>query len=133
MGAQQPRLIRRGDVYWTTYTFPHEREAEDGDLTAAKQRPVLIVQNDADNANELYPVVQAAPITTQKTDRIYEQDVWLPAGEANLQQASKVLLGLTQPFLKTQLGRKLGRVSPARMREVDVKLLRVFGFVRKPQ
>ena len=85
----------------------------------------------SDQVNEFYPIVQAAPITTQKTKRVYEQDVLLPAGEANLQQTSKVLLGLTQPFLKARLGQKLGSVSPARMREVDVKLLRLFGFVRK--
>jgi hypothetical protein len=44
---------------------------------------------------------------------------------------SKVLLGLAQPFLKTRLGQRLGRVSPSKMREVDIKLLRLFGFVEK--
>jgi mRNA interferase MazF len=130
MGAQQ-HPIQRGDVYWATYVFPHEQSTSPGGTRAEKQRPVLVVQNDADNENAFYPIVQAAPITTQKTERIYEQDVLLPAGEANLQQMSKVLLGLTQPFLKARLGQKLGRVSPARMREVDIKLLRLFGFVRK--
>ena len=132
MRARQ-RLIRRGDVFWTIYVFPHERDAGPGDTSVEKQRPVLIVQNDADNENEYYPLVQAAPITTRKTERVFEQDVLLPAGEANLQQTSKVLLGLTQPFLKTHLGQKLGRVSPDKMREVDAKLLRLFGFVRKHQ
>ena len=98
-----------------------------------KKWPVLILQNDADNRNTHYPLVQAAPITTQKTDRIYQQDVLLPAGEANLEQTSKVLLGLTQPFLKTRLGQKLGQLSPERMREVDLKLLRLFGFIREHQ
>jgi len=132
MGAGQ-QLIRRGEVYWATYVFPHEQGTGPGDASARKQRPVLIVQNDADNGNEFYPIVQAAPITTQKTERIFEQDVPLPAGEANLQQPSKVLLGLTQPFLKARLGQKLGQVSLARMREVDIKLLRLFGFLRKPR
>ena len=130
MGVQQ-RPIRRGDIHWATCVFPHEWGGSPGGTSIEKQRPVLIVQNDADNENELYPIVQAAPITTQKTDRIFEQDVLLPAGEANLQQTSKVLLGLTQPFLKARLGHKLGRVSPVRMREVELKLLRLFGFVRK--
>jgi len=132
MGVQQ-RPIRRGDVYWATYAFPHEQSASPEGTRVEKQRPVLIVQNNADNENEFYPLVQAAPITTQKTKRVYEQDVLLPAGEANLQQTSKVLLGLAQPFLKARLDQKLGRVSPARMREVDVKLLRLFGFARKPR
>lgn len=81
--TRQPAL-RRGEVYLVTYTFPHEQ--------AAKDRPILILQTDLDNANDRYPLVLAAPITTQKTERIYEQDVFLPAGEANLKQDSKVIL-----------------------------------------
>jgi mRNA-degrading endonuclease toxin of MazEF toxin-antitoxin module len=124
------RPIRRGDVYWATYAFPHERDAGAGE-DVEKQRPLLVVQCDADNQNAHYPLVLAAPITTQKTERIYEQDVLLPPGEANLQQASEVLLGLTQPFLETRLGQRIARVSPARMREVDFKLLRLMGFVKR--
>lgn len=130
MGEQQ-RPMQRGEVYWATYAFPHEHRAASGNTGTEKLRPILIVQNDADNENMLYPLVQAAPITTQKTDRIYEQDVLLPAGEANLQQRSKVLLGLTQPFLKTRLAQRVGRVSSVKMREVNLKLLRLFGFVRQ--
>lgn len=124
----QHRDIQRGDVYWATYVFPHERDdsiVED----VEKQRPILVVQNNMDNQNVHYPLVLAAPITTRKTNRIYEQDVLLPAGVANLEHASKVLLGLTQPFLKKRLGQKIGRVSPPKMHEVDLKLLRLFGFV----
>ena len=124
--------IRRGDVYWITYAFPHEKAAVVGkEEGVEKQRPVLILQINEDNRNVHYPLVQAAPITTQKTGRVYEQDVLLPAGEANLQRTSKVLLGLTQPFLKARLGQRLGRVSPSKMREIDIKLLRLFGFVEK--
>lgn len=123
--------IRRGDVYLVTYTFPHERAGEQTEEKIVKDRPVLVLQNDTDNANARYPLVLAAPITTRKTDRAYEQDVLLPAGEANLRQDSKVLLGLTQPFLKKRLGRRLGRVSAARLRQVDVKLLRLFGFISR--
>ncbi len=124
--------IRRGDVYWVTYAFPHEKASVVGsEEEAEKQRPILILQNDEDNGNAHYPLVQAAPITTQKTERVYAQDVLLPAGEADLQRTSKALLGLTQPFLKAHLGQRLGRISPAKMREVDVKLLRLFGFAQK--
>jgi mRNA-degrading endonuclease toxin of MazEF toxin-antitoxin module len=124
---------QRGDICWATYTFPHERGDSAGGAEIEKKRPVLILQNDADNRNTHYPLVQAAPITTQKTDRIYEQDVLLPAGEANLEQTSKALLGLTQPFLKARLGQKLGQVSSERMREVDLKLLRLFDFIKEDQ
>ena len=124
--------IQRGDVYWVTYAFPHEKASPvGGDDEIEKQRPILILQNAEENRNSYYPLVQAAPITTQKTERVYAQDVLLPAGEANLQRTSKVLLGLTQPFLKTHLGQRLGSISPARMREVDARLLRLFGLVQK--
>lgn len=113
--------IRRGEVYLVAYTFPHEQ--------TAKERPVLILQTDLDNANDRYPLVLAAPITTQKTERIYEQDVFLPVGEANLKEDSKVMLGLTQPFAKVRLGLQMGRISNSRMRLVEIKLLRLFGFV----
>lgn len=129
--TEQQHSIRRGEVYWTSYQFPHEQSTGPGGQRTQKQRPVLVVQNDADNVNTFYPLVQAAPITTQKTDRIYEQDVLLPAGEANLQQRSKVLLGLTQPFLKARLEQKVGKVSSIKMKEVNLKLLRLFGFVRQ--
>jgi len=118
--TQQP-AIQRGEVYLVVYTFPHEQ--------MAKERPILILQTDLDNANDRYPLVLAAPITTQKTERIYEQDIFLPAGEANLKQDSKVMLGLTQPFPKAHLGKRLGRISDGRMRLVEIKLLRLFGFV----
>ena len=119
--------IRRGDVFLVVYAFPHKDEGSE------KQRPILVLENDEDNQNVYYPFVQAAPITTQKTERIYEQDVLLPSGEANLQRTSKILLGLTQPFLKTRLGQKVGHISPSKMREVEVKRLRLFGFVAKRQ
>ena len=121
----QRHLIRRGDVFLVTYAFPHEEGGSE------KHRPVLILQSDDDNRNVHYPLVQAAPITTQKTDHVYEQDVLLPVGEANLSRTSKVLLGLTQPFLRARLGQRLGRISPTKMREIDLKLLRLFGFVEK--
>ena len=124
--------FRRGDVHMAGYAFPHEREAAAAS-GVEKERPVLILQNDEDNDNQRYPLALAAPITTQKTGRVYDQDVLLTAGEANLQQDSKVLLGLAQPFLKARVGRRLGRLSPPKMREVDLKLLQLFGFVRKPE
>jgi mRNA-degrading endonuclease toxin of MazEF toxin-antitoxin module len=124
----QRSAIRRGDIHLVGYSFPHEQDDDQTGALVAKERPVLILQTDLDNTNEYYPLVLAAPITTQKTDRIYEQDVLLPAGEANLREDSKVLLGLIQPFLKKRLGRQLGHVSADRMRLVDLKLLRLLGF-----
>lgn len=123
--------MARGDVYRASYTFPHERETAPVAGDVEKERPVLILQNDLDNDNERYPLVLAAPITTQKRDRVYEQDVLLPAGEANLTHTSKVLLGLTQPFLKSRLGQRVGHISPVKMKQMELGLLRLFGILRR--
>ena len=89
---QEP--IQRGDVYWITYAVPHEKASSMvNEDEIQKQRPILILQNVEDNRSSHYPLVLAAPITTQKTERVYAQDVLLPTGEANLQRTSKVLLG----------------------------------------
>ncbi|MBM4456972.1 MAG: type II toxin-antitoxin system PemK/MazF family toxin [Chloroflexi bacterium] len=123
-------VIHRGDVFTTSYVFPHERDITSGMSGIEKERPILILQDDAENADERYPLVLAAPLTTQKADRVYQQDVLLPAGEARLLQDSKVLLGMTQPFRKVRLSRQIGQVSPARMREIDLKLQRLLGLRR---
>lgn len=122
------KVLRRGDVYLVAYAFPHEQKGAKVTDDEKKKRPILILQNNPDNNNKHYPLVLAAPITSQKVSRIYRQDVFLKAGEANLEQDSKALLGLTQPFLKRQLEQKLGRISRSKMKEVDTKLLRLFGF-----
>ena len=39
------KVLRRGGVYMASYVFPHEA----GELSARKERPVLVLQNDEDN------------------------------------------------------------------------------------
>ena len=119
------KVVRRGGVYMVSYVFPHQA----GEPGAEKVRPVLVLQNDEDNMDERYPIVLAAPITTQKVDRLYEQDVFLPQGEADLDRESKVLLGLTRAFLKKDLASYVGQVRPEVMREVEIKLLRLLGLI----
>jgi len=120
------KVLRRGGVYMASYVFPHEA----GEPGVEKMRPVLVLQNDEDNTDERYPIVLAAPITTQKVDRLYEQDVFLPQGEAGLDRESKVLLGLVRAFLKKDLADYVGQVSPEVMREVEIKLLRLLGLIK---
>ena len=113
--------IRRGDVFHGRLYVPPRAEDERTTHPRSANRP--------GQRQRPLPSGIGSRITTQKADRIYEQDVFLPAGEANLKQDSKVMLGLTQPFAKRHLGRRVGRMSDARMRLVEAKLLRLFGFI----
>lgn len=120
------RALRRGAVYLIgSYTFPHE-SATGGH---AKARPVIILQGDRENQNPYYPFVIVAPLTSRKIDAIYPEDVFLPAGTANLPIPSKVLLGLICAVEKTALTRWLGQVDDAQMAQIDAVLLRLLGLV----
>jgi len=85
--------IRRGEIHLASFVFPHER--------TTKTRPVLVLQCDEDNENPYYPFVLIAPLTTRKVETIYQQDVFLPKGEGDLKEDSKVLLGALTAMKKT--------------------------------
>ncbi|MFQ6073234.1 MAG: type II toxin-antitoxin system PemK/MazF family toxin [Methanosarcinales archaeon] len=71
--------INRGEIYLArSFDFPHQKTSE------IKNRPVLILQCAEDNKNDFYPLVIVAPITTKKTDYIYQQDVFLKTLRNNL-------------------------------------------------
>jgi len=115
--------ILRGDICLASFRFPHEEEIQ------TKHRPVLIIQNDIDNESVNYPLVIIAPITTQKVERIYEQDVFIAKGEGSLEENSKVLLGAMQAVTKKALVRRLGSVYSETMERINLKLLRLLGFL----
>jgi mRNA interferase MazF len=118
--------IRRGDVYLAQFAaFPHEKEV------LGKERPVVIVQNDEDNENQTYPLIMVVPVSTQKVDRIYKQDVLLPKGIDGLSDNSKALVGIVRTIPKTDLVRRLGHLPPAKLEEINLKLLRQMGFLER--
>ena len=111
--------IKRGDIYLARYHFPHEGE------TIIRQRPVLVLQCDEDNENPHYPLVIVAPVTTRKIERIYEQDVFLTKGVHFVHQRLRLMEGGT----KTSLLNKIGSLSQQTMESINLKLLRLFGFL----
>ena len=122
-----PKQIRRGEVYIAKFfEFPHEDRK-----LVEKERPVLILQDDEDNFNQYYPLVIVVPISTKKLDRVYKQDVLIPAQEAGLTENSKILLGIIRTIQKVDLAKKIGKLSKERMEEVNIKLFRVLGFLER--
>jgi mRNA interferase MazF len=63
--------------------------------------------------------VIVAPISSQNVGRIYPFEVLVPAGEAGLPQASKILLDQIRAVDKARLSRRLGSLPDARIVEVD--------------
>ena len=89
----------------------------------------MVLQCDEDNENLYYPFTLIAPISTRKTETIYQQDVFLPKGEGGHKEDSKVLLGALTAMKKASLVKRLGIVSDNVLRQIDLKLLRILGLL----
>lgn len=83
-------------------------------------RPVLIVQND--RGNRRAPTVIAVPLTASTRKPPLPAHVRLKAGEGGLRQPSIVLCEQVRTLEKTRLDRRLGRLSPERLKNVEEAL-----------
>ncbi len=84
-----------------------------------RTRPAVVVQNDL--ANKTSPTVTVVP-TTSQTARVFPFQVRLAAGEGGLDQESKALCEQIRTVSRSRFLRRLGRLSPERMREVRAAL-----------
>jgi mRNA interferase MazF len=101
---------RRGEVFWVGLDPTVGSEI-------AKTRPALIISNDI--GNEFASRVIVAPMTSRGLDRVFPFEVLAPLGEEGLPRDSKILLDQIRTIDKRRLGRRLGKLSAERMREVD--------------
>ena len=83
-------------------------------------RPVLIVQND--RGNRRAPTVIAVSLTASTRKPPLPTHVRLEAGEGGLRQSSIVLCEQVRTLEKTRLDRRLGRLSPERLDNVEEAL-----------
>jgi mRNA interferase MazF len=101
---------RRGDIYWVQLDPVVGSEI-------AKTRPALIISNNVGNEHAARVIV--APITTGGLVKVYPFEVRINAGEGGLDRDGKVLLDQIRTVDKVRLGRRIGALEAARMREVD--------------
>ena len=101
--------MRRGEIYRIDLGIP--RGSEQGG-----PRPALIIQNDAGNDSSSTTIIAA--ITTKKKGN-YPFHVEISAFESGLPQDSIVLLEQIFTVDKVRLINRAGRLSNAKMREVD--------------
>jgi mRNA interferase MazF len=114
--------VRRGEIYWVE--FNPVKGSEQGGL-----RPALIVQNDI--GNRYSPTTVVAAITRTMPPQPYPFVVVVEPGESGLPERSAVNCAqvatiqqsgpasrLRPPLGETEV-RPIGRLSPAKMAEVD--------------
>lgn len=127
--------IKRGEIYWVTdelIEFPEERIPSRPTRTIHEERPILILQTNADNAEPLYPIVLIAPLS-HRVDLQDKRDYKLKAGQGGLKQDSLVHLGLVQPILKTELqGDAIGKLDTLAINDIDAILAANLGLIERP-
>ncbi len=103
--------IRRGEIYLVDFGQTVGSEIR-------KTRPAVIIQNDV--GNRYSPLTIVAPVTSRKLgQKKYPTEVWIDANESGLDRDSKVLLNQIRTVDRARVSRRLGALSPDKMREVD--------------
>jgi len=93
-------------------------------------RPVVILQNDKGNLHA--PTVIAVPLTSSAHKPRMPTHAPIPAGEGGLVRDSTALCEQVRTLEKTRLGRRLGALSPARLREVEAALRISLDMMEEP-
>ena len=105
-----PAAILRGEVYWLDFTSAAGSEM-------AGTHPCVIVQNDVGNKHSSLTIVVA--VTSNLRAASLPVAVLLKAGEGGLTHDSVAHCGHVYTIDKQRLGKRLGRLTQARMVEVD--------------
>jgi mRNA interferase MazF len=104
----------RGDI--CLVDFEPARGAE-----ANKQRPAVVVSNDGANVTATRlerGVVTVVPVTSN-VSRVYPFQVLLTAADCGLTRNSKAQAEQVRSIAIEHVGRRIGRLSPALMAELD--------------
>jgi mRNA-degrading endonuclease toxin of MazEF toxin-antitoxin module len=100
--------------------FPEERQGQE--RTKHPRRLVLVLSNEWICTSYACPCVQVAPLS-HLTDFKSEAETEIERSNENgLQQKSRVLLGHSQPLLKTDLKAKIGKLSLTDWETVQKKI-----------
>jgi mRNA interferase MazF len=106
--------MRRGEVFLINLDPTLGAEAN-------KTRPAILVSNDAANTTanrNRRGVVTVVPITSNTT-RIYPFQVLLDIGDGGLERESKAQAEQLRSVDIARLGRRLGALHPATLRQLD--------------
>ena len=105
--------IKRGEIYLAVLDPVVGSEI-------AKTRPVLVVSNDINNTHA--GTVSVLPITSQRMDKIYPFEIFLPQGAGNLPKESKAKADQIRTLDKTRLVSRIGSLSEPEMARAAMAL-----------
>jgi mRNA interferase MazF len=109
---------RRGEIYLVNFDPTIGAEIQ-------KTRPALIIQNDIGNRTSDITIVAA--MSSQIKGKRYPFEVTVPANESGLSVDSRILLNQIRSIDTRRLVKRLGKLSPERMRDVERALLISLG------
>ena len=118
--ARGIKVVRRGEIYLVSCDPRHGAETQ-------KTRPALVVQNDI--ANRYSPITSVAAITSTINTRPRPTKVLVKAAEGGLSGDSMVLLNQIRSVDKRRLLKRLGKLRPVTLEDVNRALLISFGLV----
>ncbi|MSO57355.1 MAG: type II toxin-antitoxin system PemK/MazF family toxin [Acidobacteria bacterium] len=113
MGTPKPLIPKRGEVYLVSFDPTLGAEIQ-------KTRPALILQNDIGNQHSPLTIVAAV---TSNVLRRGPTGVLVHAPEAGLAVDSVVLLNQIRTIDKSRLGKRLGVLRSATMKQVDQAIM----------
>ena len=109
--------MRRGEIWLVDLTPAVGSEAK-------KIRPAVVVSNDGANVateRSRRGVVTVVPVTSNVA-RVHPFQVLLPADETGLHQDSKAQAEQVRSVSVQRLGRRVGQLPPALLRQLDAAL-----------
>jgi len=111
---------RRGEIYLVRFDPTVGAELK-------KTRPALVIQNDIGNKAAATTIVAA--ITSKFGPELYPVEVLIKGPEGGLETDSVVRLDQIRTVDKARLVRRMGRINPATMQDVDQAMAISLGLV----
>jgi mRNA interferase MazF len=103
-------VISQGEIYWVDFGKPKGS-------TPGFRRPCLVVQNDSFNRSAISTTVVAALTSSLSLGQAIG-NVTLKKGEAGLPRRSVVNISQLTTVDRSMLAKRIGRLSPQRLREI---------------